>query len=101
GRSMQGGPERRFKSSAMPPLIGTAPPQTPLPAPNGTTAIRRSAAYRTTWTTSSVEAGQTTTSGGCGATPALVHSSDRGQQSRDIAHRAAGAQAAALGPRNA
>ena len=68
----------------MPPDEGTAAPHTPLPAPNGTTAAPRAAANRTMRTTSSVDEGQATTSGGWGVLPALVQSSARGQQSRDV-----------------
>ncbi len=83
-----------FRSSAIPPFTGTAPPQTPLPPPKGTSAICRSTAKRTSAATCSTEAGQATASGGCGARPALVQSSARGQQSRDEAHRSAGSQEA-------
>src|SRR5438067_2190922 len=100
-RSTPGGPESRFRSSAMPPFTGTVPPHTPLPAPNGTTAICRSAAYRTTCETSAAEAGQATTSGGCGATAAFVHRSERGQQSRDVAQRSAAEEEAAPLPNRA
>ena len=45
------------------PGTGSAPPDSPVPAPRGTTGIPASRAIRTTAATSSVEAGSTTTLG--------------------------------------
>ena len=98
GRSTAERDPIRFRSRAMPPAVGTAAPQTPLPAPKGTIAAPVAAANRTMRATSSVDDGHATTSGGWGVMPALVQSSARGQQSRDMAHRSAGSQETAPAP---
>src|SRR2546430_8306305 len=59
----------------------------PLPAPNGTTATFCPAANCTIFATCSASEGHATTSGGWGVRPALVQSSVRGQQSRDMDQR--------------
>jgi hypothetical protein len=46
---------------------GRTPPQTPLPAPNGTSGIRASLAQRTSSASSRVEVGQAIASGRCSA----------------------------------
>ena len=47
----------------MQPGTGSAPPESPVPAPRGTTGSPASRAMRTTWQTSAVEPGSTTTPG--------------------------------------
>ena len=49
--------------STIPPSTAVAPPDRPVPAPRGTTAIRLSEAQRNTVCTSSVRVGRTTANG--------------------------------------
>ena len=53
----------RVTCSAIPPRIVTAPPESPVPAPRGTTGMRFFAATLITADTSEVVAGRTTASG--------------------------------------
>ncbi len=50
-------------TSAMPPRAGTDPPESPVPAPRGTTGISRAEANRRVAATASGEGAITTTSG--------------------------------------
>jgi hypothetical protein len=52
----------RSKESRMPPKAGTAPPESPVPAPRGVTGMRCSFARRATAATCSVDSGKTRTS---------------------------------------
>ena len=62
----------RESPSSKHPGTGSAPPDSPVPAPRGTMGMPAATAIRTTATTSSVEAGSTTT---LGATRKLVRPS--------------------------
>ena len=73
----------RLRSTTTPPRTGSVPPHTPEPAPNGTSGVPVRTAARTIAATSSVEVGQATASGGCGAgEPPESVMSPRGHKSR-------------------
>ena len=74
-------------SSAIAPATASAPPDTPLPPPNGTTGVRLADAQRSTAPTCSAVRGRTTATGSVAESPRRSRNSARVHQSCACASR--------------